>query len=93
MVSVKATVLAWLYVTAHQRYPHSKILTSLQPLDLEVFWYMCLHDDMLTANQYIIGEALNSINDIAESMQITTKTIHDTIAKEYQLDQRGYVQR
>lgn len=54
---------------------------------------MCLHDDMLTANQYIIGEALNSINDIAESMQITTKTIHDTIAKEYQLDQRGYVQR
>ncbi|CDH58863.1 pms1 protein homolog 1 [Lichtheimia corymbifera JMRC:FSU:9682] len=92
MVSVKATVLAWLYVTAHQRYPHSKILTSLQPLDLEVFWSMCLHDDMLTANQYIIGEALNSINDIAESMQITTKTIHDTIAKEYQLDQRGYVQ-
>lgn len=48
---------------------------------------------LLTTNQYILGEALNSINDIAESMQITTKTIHDTIAKEYQLDECGYVQR
>ncbi|KAI7883808.1 hypothetical protein K492DRAFT_235191 [Lichtheimia hyalospora FSU 10163] len=38
------------------------------------------------------GEALNSINDIADSMQITTKTIHDTIAKEYQFDQSGRVQ-
>lgn len=42
---------------------------------------------------HILGEALNSINDIAESMQITTKTIHDPIAKEYQLDQSGQVQR
>lgn len=44
-------------------------------------------------SMHILGEALNSINDIAESMQITTKTIHDPIAKEYQLDQSGQVQR